>query len=166
MWRIPSTDLASIPVGYGLRFVATPAVGFQFAEWTVTLNGTAVAWEDEAFQGIVTFTKTESAAILRVSSLEALIQAAQGESEGSGEDAAPVLQVQAAFTSQNRTVTFSADESTPNGTVTAQQNGQSLNSGVSVAHGSSVTYCRARPGLCGGELGCQRPGGTEPRRHK
>ena len=131
---------ASIPVGYGLRFVATPAVGFQFAEWTVTLNGTAVAWEDEAFQGIVTFTKTESAAILRVSSLEALIQAAQGESEGSGEDAAPVLQVQAAFTSQNRTVTFSADESTPNGTVTAQQNGQSLNSGVSVAHGSSVTF--------------------------
>ena len=131
---------ASIPVSYGLRFVATPAVGFQFAEWTVTLNGTAVAWEDEAFQGIVTFTKTESAAILRVSSLEALIQAAQGESEGSGEDAAPVLQVQAAFTSQNRTVTFSADESTPNGTVTAQQNGQSLNSGVSVAHGSSVTF--------------------------
>lgn len=84
---------ASIPVGYGLRFVATPAVGFQFAEWTVTLNGTAVAWEDEALQGIVTFTKTESAAILRVSSLEALIQAVQGESEGSGEDAAPVLQV-------------------------------------------------------------------------
>ena len=124
---------ASIPMGYGLRFVATPAVGFQFAEWTVTLNGTAVAWEDEAFQGIVTFAKTESAAILRVSSLEALIQAVQGESEGSGEDAAPVLQVQAAFTSQNRTVTFSADESTPNGTVTAQQNGQSLNSGVSVA---------------------------------
>ena len=123
---------ASIPVGYGLRFVATPAVGFQFAEWTVTLNGTAVAWEDEAFQGIVTFTKTESAAILRVSSLEALIQAVQGESEGSGEDAAPVLQVQAAFTSQNRTVTFSADESTPNGTVTAQQDGQSLNSGASV----------------------------------
>lgn len=111
---------ASIPVSYGLRFVATPAVGFQFAEWTVTLNGTAVAWEDEAFQGIVTFTETESAAILRVSSLEALIQAVQGESEGSGEDAAPVLQVQAAFTSQNRTVTFSADESTPNGTVTAQ----------------------------------------------
>ena len=131
---------ASIPVGYGLRFVATPAVGFQFAEWTVTLNGTAVAWEDEALQGIVTFTETESAAILRVSSLEALIQAVQGESEGSGEDAAPVLQVQAAFTSQNRTVTFSADESTPNGTVTAQQNGQSLNSGVSVAHGSSVTF--------------------------
>ena len=131
---------ASIPVSYGLRFVATPAVGFQFAEWTVTLNGTAVAWEDEAFQGIVTFTETESAAILRVSSLEALIQAVQGESEGSGEDAAPVLQVQAAFTSQNRTVTFSADESTPNGTVTAQQNGQSLNSGVSVAHGSSVTF--------------------------
>ena len=130
----------SIPVGYGLRFVATSAVGFQFAEWTVTLNGTAVAWEDEALQGIVTFTKTESAAILRVSSLEALIQAVQGESEGSGEDAAPVLQVQAAFTSQNRTVTFSADESTPNGTVTAQQNGQSLNSGVSVAHGSSVTF--------------------------
>ena len=130
----------SIPVGYGLRFVATPAVGFQFAEWTVTLNGTAVAWEDEALQGIVTFTKTESAAILRVSSLEALIQAVQGESEGSGEDAAPVLQVQAAFTSQNRTVTFSADESTPNGTVTAQQDGQSLNSGVSVAHGSSVTF--------------------------
>ncbi len=124
---------ASIPVSYGLRFVATPAVGFQFAEWTVTLNGTAVAWEDEALQGIVTFTKTESAAILRVSSLEALIQAVQGESEGSGEDAAPVLQVQAAFTSQNRTVTFSADESTPNGTVTAQQNGQSLNIGVSVA---------------------------------
>ena len=123
---------ASIPVGYGLRFVATPAVGFQFAEWTVTLNGTAVAWKDEALQGIVTFTKTESAAILRVSSLEALIQAVQGESEGSGEDAAPVLQVQAAFTSQNRTVTFSADESTPNGTVTAQQDGQSLNSGVSV----------------------------------
>lgn len=123
---------ASIPVSYGLRFVATPAVGFQFAEWTVTLNGTAVAWEDEALQGIVTFTKTESAAILRVSSLEALIQAVQGESEGSGEDAAPVLQVQAAFTSQNRTVTFSADESTPNGTVTAQQDGQSLNSGVSV----------------------------------
>ena len=123
---------ASIPVGYGLRFVATPAVGFQFAEWTVTLNGTAVAWEDEALQGIVTFTKTESAAILRVSSLEALIQAVQGESEASGEDAAPVLQVQAAFTSQNRTVTFSADESTPNGTVTAQQNGQSLNSGASV----------------------------------
>ena len=123
----------SIPVGYGLRFVATPAVGFQFAEWTVTLNGTAVAWKDEAFQGIVTFTETESAAILRVSSLEALIQAVRGESEGSGEDAAPVLQVQAAFTSQNRTVTFSADESTPNGTVTAQQNGQSLNSGVSVA---------------------------------
>ena len=131
---------ASIPVGYGLRFVATPAVGFQFAEWTVTLNGTAVAWEDEALQGIVTFTETESAAILRVSSLEALIQAVQGESEASGEDAAPVLQVQAAFTSQNRTVTFSADESTPNGTVTAQQNGQSLNSGVSVAHGSSVTF--------------------------
>ena len=131
---------ASIPVGYGLRFVATPAVGFQFAEWTVTLNGTAVAWEDEALQGIVTFTETESAVILRVSSLEALIQAVQGESEGSGEDAAPVLQVQAAFTSQNRTVTFSADESTPNGTVTAQQNGQSLNSGVSVAHGSSVTF--------------------------
>lgn len=131
---------ASIPVGYGLRFVATPAVGFQFAEWTVTLNGTAVAWEDEALQGIVTFTETESAAILRVSSLEALIQAVQGESEGSGEDAAPVLQVQAAFTSQNRTVTFSADESTPNGTVTAQQNGQSLNSGVSVAHGSSMTF--------------------------
>ncbi|MFR5133620.1 MAG: InlB B-repeat-containing protein [Acutalibacter sp.] len=130
----------SIPVSYGLRFVATPAVGFQFAEWTVTLNGTAVAWEDEAFQGIVTFTETESAAILRVSSLEALIQAVQGESEGSGEDAAPVLQVQAAFTSQNRTVTFSADESTPNGTVTAQQNGQSLNSGVSVAHGSSMTF--------------------------
>ena len=123
---------ASIPVGYGLRFVATSAVGFQFAEWTVTLNGTAVAWEDEALQGIVTFTETESAAILRVSSLEALIQAVQGESEGSGEDAAPVLQVQAAFTSQNRTVTFSADESTPNGTVTAQQDGQSLNSGVSV----------------------------------
>ena len=122
----------SIPVGYGLRFVATPAVGFQFVEWTVTLNGTAVAWEDEALQGIVTFTKTESAAILRVSSLEALIQAIQGESEASGEDAAPVLQVQAAFTSQNRTVTFSADESTPNGTVTAQQDGQSLNSGVSV----------------------------------
>src|SRR5699024_8920387 len=46
----------------------------------------------------------------------------------------------AAFTSQNRTVTFSADESTPNGTVTAQQNGQSLNSGVSVAHGSSMTF--------------------------
>lgn len=114
---------ASIPVSYGLRFVATPAVGFQFAEWTVTLNGTAVAWEDEAFQGIVTFTETESAAILRVSSLEALIQAVQGESGGSGEDAAPVLQVQAAFTSQNRTVTFSADESTPNGTVTAQQDG-------------------------------------------
>ncbi len=111
------------------------------AEWTVTLNGTAVAWEDRAEpEGIVTFTKTESAAILRVSSLEALIQAVQGESEGSGEDAAPVLQVQAAFTSQNRTVTFSADESTPNGTVTAQQNGQSLNSGVSVAHGSSVTF--------------------------
>ena len=131
---------ASIPVGYGLRFVATSAVGFQFAEWTVTLNGTAVAWEDEALQGIVTFTETESAVILRVSSLEALIQAVQGESEGSGEDAAPVLQVQAAFTSQNRTVTFSADESTPNGTVTAQQNGQSLNSGVSVAHGSSVTF--------------------------
>ena len=131
---------ASIPVGYGLRFVATSAVGFQFAEWTVTLNGTAVAWEDEALQGIVTFTETESAAILRVSSLEALIQAVQGESEGSGEDAAPVLQVQAAFTSQNRTVTFSADESTPNGTVTAQQNGQSLDSGVSVAHGSSVTF--------------------------
>ena len=124
---------ASIPVGYGLRFVATPAVGFQFAERTVTLNGTAVAWEDEALQGIVTFTETESAVILRVSSLEALIQAVQGESEGSGEDAAPVLQVQAAFTSQNRTVTFSADESTPNGTVTAQQDGQSLNSGVSVA---------------------------------
>ena len=122
----------SIPVGYGLRFVATSAVGFQFAEWTVTLNGTAVAWEDEALQGIVTFTETESAVILRVSSLEALIQAVQGESEGSGEDAAPVLQVQAAFTSQNRTVTFSADESTPNGTVTAQQNGQSLNSGASV----------------------------------
>ena len=122
----------SIPVGYGLRFVATPAVGFQFVEWTVTLNGTAVAWEDEALQGIVTFTKTESAAILRVSSLEALIQAIQGESEASGEDAAPVLQVQAAFTSQNRTVTFSADESTPNGTVTAQQDGQSLNSGASV----------------------------------
>ena len=131
---------ASIPVGYGLRFVATSAVGFQFVEWTVTLNGTAVAWEDEVLQGIVTFTETESAAILRVSSLEALIQAVQGESEGSGEDAAPVLQVQAAFTSQNRTVTFSADESTPNGTVTAQQNGQSLNSGVSVAHGSSVTF--------------------------
>ena len=131
---------ASIPVSYGLRFVATPAVGFQFAEWTVTLNGTAVAWEDEAFQGIVTFTETESAAILRVSSLEALIQAVQGESEGSGEDAAPVLQVQAAFTSQNRTVTFSADESTPNGTVTAQQDGQSLNSGVSVAHGSTATF--------------------------
>ena len=131
---------ASIPVSYGLRFVATPAVGFQFAEWTVTLNGTAVAWEDEALQGIVTFTETESAVILRVSSLEALIQAVQGESEGSGEDAAPVLQVQAAFTSQNRTVTFSADESTPNGTVTAQQNGQSLNSGVSVAHGSSMTF--------------------------
>ena len=131
---------ASIPVGYGLRFVATPAVGFQFVEWTVTLNGTAVAWEDEALQGIVTFTETESAAILRVSSLEALIQAVQGESEASGEDAAPVLQVQAAFTSQNRTVTFSADESTPNGTVTAQQNGQSLNSGVSVAHGSSMTF--------------------------
>ncbi len=131
---------ASIPVSYGLRFVATPAVGFQFAEWTVTLNGTAVAWEDEALQGIVTFTETESAVILRVSSLEALIQAVQGESEGSGEDAAPVLQVQAAFTSQNRTVTFSADESTTNGTVTAQQNGQSLNSGVSVAHGSSMTF--------------------------
>ena len=131
---------ASIPVSYGLRFVATPAVGFQFAEWTVTLNGTAVAWEDEALQGIVTFTETESAVILRVSSLEALIQAVQGESEGSGEDAAPVLQVQAAFTSQNRTVTFSADESTPNGTVTAQQDGQSLNSGVSVVHGSSVTF--------------------------
>ena len=131
---------ASIPVGYGLRFVATPAVGFQFAEWTVTLNGTAVAWKDEALQGIVTFTKTESAAILRVSSLEALIQAVQGESEASGEDAAPVLQVQAAFTSQNRTVTFSADESTPNGTVTAQQDGQSLNSGVSVAHGSTATF--------------------------
>ncbi|MFQ6890971.1 MAG: S-layer homology domain-containing protein [Acutalibacter sp.] len=131
---------ASIPVSYGLRFVATPAVGFQFAEWTVTLNGTAVAWEDEAFQGIVTFTETESAAILRVSSLEALIQAVQGESEASGEDAAPVLQVQAAFTSQNRTVTFSADESTPNGTVTAQQDGQSLNSGVSVAHGSTATF--------------------------
>ena len=122
---------ASIPVSYGLRFVATPAVGFQFAEWTVTLNGTAVAWEDEALQGIVTFTETESAAILRVSSLEALIQAVQGESEGSGEDAAPVLQVQAAFTSQNRTVTFSV--ATPSyGAVTAQQDGQSLNSGVSV----------------------------------
>ena len=73
---------ASIPVSYGLRFVATPAVGFQFAEWTVTLNGTAVAWEDEAFQGIVTFTETESAAILRVSSLEALIQAVQGGERG------------------------------------------------------------------------------------
>lgn len=130
---------ASIPVSYGLRFVATPAVGFQFAEWTVTLNGTAVAWEDEALQGIVTFTETESAVILRVSSLEALIQAVQGESEGSGEDAAPVLQVQAAFTSQNRTVTFSV--ATPSyGAVTAQQDGQSLNSGVSVAHGSSVTF--------------------------
>ena len=130
---------ASIPVSYGLRFVATPAVGFQFAEWTVTLNGTAVAWKDEALQGIVTFTETESAVILRVSSLKALIQAVQGESEGSGEDAAPVLQVQAAFTSQNRTVTFSV--ATPSyGAVTAQQDGQSLNSGVSVAHGSSVTF--------------------------
>ena len=48
--------------------------------------------------------------------------------------------MQAAFTSQNRTVTFSADESTPNGTVTAQQDGQSLNSGVSVAHGSTATF--------------------------
>lgn len=130
---------ASIPVSYGLRFVATPAVGFQFAEWTVTLNGTAVAWKDEALQGIVTFTETESAVILRVSSLEALIQAVQGESEGSGEDAAPVLQAQAAFTSQNRTVTFSVE--TPSyGAITAQQDGQSLNSGVSVAHGSSVTF--------------------------